>query len=292
MEDNLITLMEQQASSFSKGQRRIAAYIREHYEIAAFMTAARLGETVGVSESTVVRFATELGFEGYPGLQQAVQKLTRSRLTSLQRVQVTREHMTDDQVLEAVMAYDLQNLRKTLAELSPDKFKGAVDALVSARRVYVFGAGSCRALAEFLARYLNFLIPDVKLVEPAGDADILEQIIHIDGRDVMVGISFPRYSSRAAKTVQFAKSHGARVVAITDSPLAPVARQADCCLTAHSDMAAIVDSLVAPMSIINALAVAVSLRRMEENRPVLEELEELWAAYNVYHSLREGGQES
>lgn len=287
MEENLIACMERHGGEFSKGQRRIAEYIRDHYETAAFMTAFRLGETVGVSESTVVRFAAQLGFDGYPELQRAMQKLTRSRLTSVQRVEVARERMTDDEVAQAVMSCDIQNIRKTLSELSEEQFRETVEGIVSARRVYIFGAGSCQALASFLAFYLNFLIPDVKLITAGGEAEILEQIIHIDEQDVMIGISFPRYSSRSAKTLHFAKSRGARVVAITDSAISPIARLADDCLLAHSDMATIVDSLVAPMSIINALLVAVSLKRMQENRPVLSELEELWETYKVYQPFRE-----
>lgn len=287
LEDNLLSCIERHAASFSKGQRRIAAFICEHYETAAFMTAFRLGETVGVSESTVVRFAAELGFDGYPQMQKAMQKLTRSRLTSVQRVEVARERMSDDEVAQAVMSYDIQNIRQTLTELPPERFSQAVNDIVKARRVYIFGAGSCSALANFLAFYLNFLIPDVKLITPGGEAEILEQIIHIGKEDVMVGISFPRYSSRSAKTLHFAKSRGAHVIAITDSVMSPIAQLSDCCLLAHSDMATIVDSLVAPMSIINSLLVAVSLKRMKENHAVLSELEELWEQYKVYQPFQD-----
>lgn len=282
VEDNLISRLAQHASQFSKGQRRIAQYIEEHYETAAFMTAYRLGETVGVSESTVVRFAAELGFEGYPQLQKAMQKLTRSRLTSVQRVEVARARMTDDEVADAVMSYDISNIRQTLEELPRERFRQAVDALVSARRVYIFGAGSCRALANFLAFYLNLLLPDVKLISASGEAEILEEIIHIGEQDAMVGISFPRYSTRSATALHFAKSRRAQVIAITDSMMSPIAQLADCCLLAHSDMATIVDSLVAPMSVINALLVAVSLKRMDENHDTLGELERLWETYQVY----------
>lgn len=287
MDDNLISRMAQCAPRFSKGQRRIAQYIREHYETAAFMTAYKLGETVGVSESTVVRFAAELGFEGYPQLQKAMQKLTRSRLTSVQRVEVARERMTDDEVADAVMSCDIQNIRQTLTELPRKRFREAVDALVSARRVYIFGAGSCRALANFLAYYLNLLLPGVKLISASGEADILEEIIRIGEQDAMIGISFPRYSARSAKTLHFAKSRRAKVIAITDSAVSPIAKLADCCLLAHSDMATIVDSLVAPLSIINALLVAVSLKRMKENHDMLSELEGLWQTYQVYQPFPE-----
>lgn len=286
MEENLLTCFDRYAPTFSKGQRRIAAYIREHFETAAFMTACKLGKTVGVSESTVVRFATRLGFEGYPEMQKAMKELTSSRLTSVQRIEVAREHMSDDDVAQAVLSCDMQNIRQTLAEIPNDVFKSAVSALVGARRVYIFGAGSCAALANFLAFYLNFLIPDVKLITPAGEAEILEQAIHIGKEDVMLGISFPRYSTRSAKTLHFARSRGARVIAITDRPSSPIARLADDCLFAHSDMPTVVDSLVAPMSIINALLVAISLKRQDENRAVLDELEGLWETYKVYQPVQ------
>lgn len=287
VEESLISRMEQQFSAFSKGQRRIAAYIRDHYETAAYMTALRLGEETGVSESTVVRFAAQLGFDGYPALQKAVQELTRSRLTSVQRVEVAQEQIPQEQVAQTILSCDRQNLQQTLTELSPETFTQAVDLLCNARRVYVFGAGSCQALSLFFTYYLNFLIPDVRRVTAAGEAEVLEQLLHIDENDLIVGISFPRYSSRSGKAMQFAHRRGAKVLAITDSPLSPVAQNADCCLTAHSDLATVVDSLVAPMSLINALLVAISLRRADANRPVLSELEELWQKHNVYQSLQE-----
>lgn len=260
----------------------IASYILEHYDVAAFMTAFALGEAVGVSESTVVRFATELGFSGYPRLQKAIQELVRSKLTSVQRVEVTRARMQDDEVLENVMSYDVANIRQTLAEMDPSVFNAAVEALVNARRVYIFGAGSCRALANFLAYYLKLLLPDVRLISASGETEILEEMFPISGEDAVVGISFPRYSARAVKALHFAHSRGAQVVAITDSLRSPIADLANHLLLAHSDMATIVDSLVAPLSVINALTVAISLKRMEENRATLAELESLWETYQVY----------
>ncbi len=279
---DLVAHITRQMSGFSKGQRLIAAYILEHYDTAAFMTANALGEAVGVSESTVVRFATELGFSGYPRLQKAMQELVRSKLTSVQRVEVTRARMKDEEVLENVMTYDMANLRQTLAELDPAVFDAAVESLVKARRVYVFGAGSCRALASFLAYYLKLLLPDIRLISTSSETEILEEMFPISEQDALIGLSFPRYSSKAVKTVHFAHSRGAQVVAITDSQRSPISDFANHLLLAHSDMATIVDSLVAPLSIINALLVAISLKRMDANRETLNELETLWETYHVY----------
>lgn len=279
---DLIAHITGRMTEFSKGQRLIASYILEHYDTAAYMTALTLGETVGVSESTVVRFATELGFSGYPRLQKAMQELVRSNLTSVQRVDVTRARMRDNEVLDKVMSYDMANIRQTLAELDPAVFEASVEALVSARRVYIFGAGSCRALANFLAYYLKMLLPDVRLVSASGETEMLEEMFPINEEDAVIGLSFPRYSARAVKAMHFAHSRGARVIAVTDSQRSPIADFATYLLLAHSDMAALVDSLVAPMSVINALTIAISLRRMDENRERLNELESLWETYQTY----------
>ncbi len=279
---DLIAHITRQVPSFSKGQRLIASYILEHYDEAAFMTASALGDAVGVSESTVVRFATELGFSGYPRLQKAMQELVRSKLTSVQRVEVTRARMQDDEVLENVMTYDMANIRQTLAELDPQVFDEAVEALVRAHRVYVFGAGSCRALANFTAFYLKLLLPDIRLISTSSETEILEEMFPIGEEDAIIGLSFPRYSSKAVKAMHFAHSRGAKVVAITDSLRSPISDFATCLLLAHSDMATIVDSLVAPLSVINALLVAISLKRMDANREMLNELENLWETYHVY----------
>ena len=223
MKTNLIAHISEHAAGFSKGQKRIAQYIQEHYESAAFMTAFKLGETVGVSESTVVRFAAELGFDGYPQLQKAMQELIRSKLTTVQRIEVTRARMADDEVLDNVMAYDMANIRQTLEELPRDVFYQAVDAIVEARRVYIFGAGSCRALANFLAYYLKLLLPDIHLIYTSSETEILEEMLQIGEQDAIIGLSFPRYSSKAVKTVHFAHSRQAKIIAITDSVLSPIA---------------------------------------------------------------------
>ena len=212
MKTNLIAHISEHAAGFSKGQKRIAQYIQEHYESAAFMTAFKLGETVGVSESTVVSFAAELGFDGYPQLQKAMQELIRSKLTTVQRIEVTRARMADDEVLDNVMAYDMANIRQTLEELPRDVFYQAVDAIVEARRVYIFGAGSCRALANFLAYYLKLLLPDIHLIYTSSETEILEEMLQIGEQDAIIGLSFPRYSSKAVKTVHFAHSDRKSVV--------------------------------------------------------------------------------
>ena len=286
MNVNLIAHITERMAGFSKGQKRIARYILEHYDTAAFMTAYRLGETVGVSESTVVRFAAELGFEGYPQLQKTMQELT-----TLQRIEVTRARMEDGEVLDNILACDIANIRQTLEELPRETFYEAVDAMVRAKELYIFAAGSCRALASFLAHYLRLLLGNVHLISATSESEILEEMLHIGQEDAIVGISFPRYSSRAVKTLHFAHSRGAKVIAITDSPLSPIAPFASSLLLAHSDMATVVDSLVAPLSIINALIVAVSLKTVEQNRPMLTELEELWQKYQVYQPFADPAEE-
>ena len=291
MNVNLIAHITERMAGFSKGQKRIARYILEHYDTAAFMTAYRLGETVGVSESTVVRFAAELGFEGYPQLQKTMQELIRSKLTTLQRIEVTRARMEDGEVLDNILACDIANIRQTLEELPRETFYEAVDAMVRAKELYIFAAGSCRALASFLAHYLRLLLGNVHLIYTSSETEIFEEMLHIDERDAIIGVSFPRYSSKAVKAMHFAHSRGAKVIAITDTPASPRAELASYLLLAHSDMATVVDSLVAPLSIINALIVAVSLKTVEQNRLMLTELEELWQKYQVYQPFADPAEE-
>ncbi len=281
----LMGLMDTHAPKFSKGQRRIADFITQHYDEAAFMTAAKLGDEVGVSESTVVRFATELGFAGYPQLQKALQELIRSKLTIVQRLDVTRARMQDDEVLRQVAQSDINNIRRTIEDLDGSVFYDTVDRIVNARQVYVFGAGSCKHLAGFLTHYLQLLIGNARRVTVASPSQICEQMIDLAPEDVVIGISFPRYSKISVQAMHYASTKGATVVALTDSALSPIAPYATNLLTAHSDMASVVDSLVAPLSVINALIVALSLRTMEQTRTKLEELEQLWNSYEVYQSV-------
>ena len=282
LKSNLIAHITERQQSFSKGQKRIAQYIIEHYDQAAFMTAYRLGETVGVSESTVVRFAAELGFEGYPQLQKAMQELIRSKLTSVQRIEVTRARMRDDEVLDNIIGCDLANIRQTLEELPRDVFYQAADALVGARRVYIFGAGSCRTLASFMAYYLKLLLVDVQLIYTNSETEIFEDMLHINAQDVIVGFSFPRYSMRTLKALEFASNRKAKVITLTDSVHSPMTLYSSCNLIARSDMASIVDSLVAPLSVVNALVVALCMKKQDEVITTLETLERIWDEYQVY----------
>ncbi len=288
MKSNLLMRIAEHQPNFSKGQRAIAHFITDHYDEAAYMTAFQMGEAVGVSESTVVRFAAELGFDGYPELQKAVQELVRSRLTTLKRIELTRARMSDDEVLDHVLQADIQNVRQTLEDLPREVFTAAVSDVVNARNVYIFGAGSCRALANFVHYYLKLLMHNTHLIHTSSSAEIFEEMVDIGEEDVIIGMSFPRYSSKAVKTLDFARSRNAKVIAITDSQLSPISDYADHLLLAHSDLATVVDSLVAPLAVINALIVAVSLKKMDENRESLTALEDIWARYGVYQALPDG----
>ncbi len=288
MTGNLIGLISAHEKDFSKGQRRIAAFITAHCDEAAFMTALRLGDEVGVSESTVVRFAAELGFDGYPQLQKAMQELIRSKLTIVERLDVTRARMDEKNLLRNVATGDINNIRQTMDELDEDTFFAAVDTIVNARQIYVFGAGSCKALTSFFTHYLKMLLGGrVQMLTASSQSEIFEEMLDIGEQDAIIGISFPRYSSKAATTLHYAQSKNAGVIAITDSHLSPIAPYATSLLLAHSDMASVVDSLVAPLSIINALIVAISLRTMNKSRDKLEELERLWNTYKVYEKVDE-----
>lgn len=267
---------------FSKGQRQIARYLLEHYDKAAYMTAARLGHEVSVSESTVVRFVIELGFVGYPEFQKALQELIRTKLTSFQRVEVTNQLIGDGDVLEKVLMADTEKIRHTLDGIDRNAFNRTVKALVEARNIYIIGVRSSATLSSFLTYNLRMILDNVQLIGTNSGSELFEQIMSIGKGDVMVAISFPRYSKRAIHAVQFAKRAGAEVVALTDSPDSPIADGADELLIAQSDMASFVDSLVAPLSIINAVLVAVSRARQEEVNDRLRRLETIWDEYDVY----------
>ena len=264
----------------SKSQRLIAQYISEHCEKAAFMTASRLGEQVGVSESTVVRFAVALGFAGYPELQAVLSEVIRARLTSVQRVEMTHE-LSGRDVLASVLKADMQNIRRTIEMTQDDVFQDIIESLLSARNVYVAGSRSSSFLARFLAYYLNFALPSVILVAP-GMSDILEQVVHIQPEDVLVAISFPRYSRSTVRATQYAAERGAKTVAITDAASSPLAEVATHSLTARSDMASFADSLVAPLSVINAIVVAIGMRRSKQLSETLGRMEHLWDGDRVY----------
>lgn len=269
-------------NSFSKGQKRIALYIEEHYDKAAFMTASKLGETVGVSESTVVRFATELGYDGYPRLQKAMQEMIRNKLTSVQRIEVTTSRIGDSNVLDSVLSQDIEKIRRTIEETSHEDFNRAVEEICTAKRIYIFGVRSTGAIAGFLAYYFELMFDNVTLINTTSATSTYEQIFRITEDDVMIGISFPRYSSMAIETMDFARSRGAHAIAITDSMASPLVQSADSILIARSDMASIVDSLVAPLSLINALIVATVLKKKEEVSETFRALEDVWNREGVY----------
>ena len=282
MQKNVFKLIESHYSEFSKGQRLIAQYITTHYEKAAFMTASKLGTTVGVSESTVVRFATEIGFDGYPSLQRELKEMIRNRLTSIQRIEVTNEQIGDDDVLDKVLNMDIDKIRRTLEETSRDDFKLAVDSIVEAENIYIIGAKSAATLARFLTYYFSLMFVNVKLVHTTSQSEMFEQIMRIGSKDILIGISFPRYLTQTVKAFKYAKDNGATVIAITDSYTSPLAEDADHLLLARSDMASFVDSLVAPLSLINALVVAVGLKKRDEICNTFEKLETIWDEYGVY----------
>ncbi len=270
----------------SKGHRKVADYIMANYDKAAFMTAARLGETVGVSESTVVRFATELGFEGYPALQSDLQELIRSKLTSVQRMESASVRIAQDEILETVLTADAAMIKSTLEQTSKENFTQAVEAINRARNIYILGVRSAATLANFLAFYFRPVYDNVILVDSARASEVFEQIFRIDERDICIAISFPRYSNQTISALHFIHDKGAKIISITDSELSPIAQLADYLLLARSTMASFVDSLVAPLSLINALIVAATFNRRSEVYDNLSQLEKIWDEYNVYDKDR------
>ena len=266
---HLLTRIDLMMNSFSKGQKRIALYIEEHYDKAAFMTAAKLGETVGVSESTVVRFATELGYDGYPKMQKAMQEMIRSKLTSVQRIEVTSNRIGDASVLDSVLMQDIEKIRRTIE-------------ICKAKRIYIFGVRSTAAIASFLAYYFQLIFDNVTVINTTSTTTMYEHIFRMTSDDIIIGISFPRYSTMAVEAMDFARSRGAHAVAITDSMASPLVASADSILIARSDMASIVDSLVAPLSLINALIVATVLKKKDEVSATFHALEQVWNREGVY----------
>ncbi len=279
---NLIMNLQTGMPKFSKGQKLIANYIINNYDKAAFMTAAKLGEEVGVSESTVVRFATELGFEGYPQLQKVLQELIKSKLTSIQRMEVSSSRINENNIVKSVLQSDMEKIRITLEELNQETFNAVVESILNAKTIYILGVRSSATLASFLGFYFNLMFSNVRLIQTTSVSEMFEQIIRASKGDVVIGISFPRYSRRTIKALQFAKSQEATVVAITDSMQSPLAAVADHSLIARSDMASFADSLVAPLSVINALIVALGLRKKDEIYGTFEKLEKIWDEYQVY----------
>ena len=270
----------------SKSHRRIAAYITDHYDKAVFMTAARLGECVGVSESTVVRFASALGYEGYPQMQKAMQEMIRDKLTSVQRINVTQSHIGDGNVLEYILNKDIEKIRRTLDETSEEDFRNAVDAISHAKTIYIFAVRSSAALASFLGYYYSLIFENVKVISNYGETEIYEKLFRISEDDVIIGISFPRYSNAAIQAMTFAKRRGAKAIALTDSMSSPLVAVSDYVLIAKSDIASVVDSLVAPLSMINALIAATVLKLDSSVKDTFSTLENIWQEYDVYQNNR------
>ena len=278
---DLMRLIQVKFPRLSKGQKLIAEYILKNYDKAAFMTAAKLGISVGVSESTVVRFANELGFSGYPKLQKALQELIKNKLTTVQRLELSNDFASHGAALKGVLKADMENIRATLEKINPYTFEDVLNSIFEAKNIYIIGLRSSTALAEFLGFYLNIILQNVRIVS-YGISDIFEQMINIGEGDLVIGIGFPRYATKTIDVLDFSKARGAKVVAITDSLLSPLAAKADSTLIAQSNMASFVDSLVAPLSVITALIIAVGMREKENIADIFANLENIWQEYNVY----------
>ena len=287
MNRDILTVIQENMSTFSKGQKRIANYILESYDKAAFMTASRLGKTVSVSESTVVRFAAELGYDGYPSMQRSLQKMIRNRLTSVQRIEVSNDRIGDQDLLSSVLQSDIEKIRLTLEEVDRQSFDRAVDAIVSARKIYIMGVRSSASLATFLSFYFNLIFDNVISVAANTASEVFETMLRVGEEDVVIGVSFPRYSSRTVQAMNFARDRGATTIAITDSEASPLAPISNYTLKARSDMASFVDSLVAPLSLVNALLVAVSRKKNDDLAHTFQTLEDIWDEYGVYEKVQD-----
>ncbi len=285
MSKDILSVIQANMSTFSKGQKLIAAFILDSYDKAAFMTASKLGKTVNVSESTVVRFAAELGYNGYPAMQKALQEMIRNKLTSVQRIEVSNDRIGDQDILSMVMQSDIEKIHMTLEEADRQDFDRAVDAIVKARHIYILGVRSAAAIASFLGFYFNLIFENVTIVHATSTSEVFEQLLRIGEQDVILGISFPRYSRRTVKAMQFAHDRGAAAIAITDSETSPLAPFSTLTLLAKSDMASFVDSLVAPLSLVNALIVAIGRKKNEDLAHTFETLEQIWDEYEVYEKV-------
>lgn len=281
-QNDLIRRINDSYNKLSKGQKLLANYIVDHYEKAVFLTASKLGKIVGVSESTVVRFANELGYDGYPRLQEALEELVRTKLTSIQRVEVTSDRIDKDHVLKFVLQSDMDKIKNSLEDVKEDVFDNAIQMILNAKNIYIVGVRSSASLAGFMGFYFNLMFDNVKLIHTNSVSELFEQIHRINEDDVMIGISFPRYSKRTLKAMEYARSRNANVITITDSPLSPMVQFSNASLVAKSDMISFVDSLVAPLSLINAIIVAISMKKKDYLVNSLESLEKIWFEYQVY----------
>ena len=282
MSNDILMMLQTKGSGFSKGQRAIAKYITESYDKAAFMTASKLGKIVGVSESTVVRFAVELGYEGYPEMQKAMQEMVLNRLTSVQRIEVANDRFADQDVVSMVLQSDVEKLRRTGELVDRNAFKASVNAILKAKRIFILGVRSVAPLASFLGHYLSYMFYDVNVVTAAASSEMFEKIVNITADDVVVAFSFPRYSTATVNGAEYCRSVGATVIGLTDTKLSPLATHSDHLLLCKSDMVSLVDSLVAPMSVVNAIILALASKREQELTKTFNALERVWEEYNVY----------
>lgn len=282
MNEDILSVLQHRASSFSKGQRILANYITESYDKAAFMTASRLGKTVGVSESTVVRFAVELGYDGYPSMQKAMQEMVLNRLTSVQRIEVANDRIGNQDVVSMVLQSDADKLRQTAELVSRDEFRTAANKIRQARRIYILGARSAAPLANFLGYYLEFMFNNVHVITASGASEVFEKLMGLNEEDVLIAFSFPRYSAATVKGAQYCRTTGATVIGFTDSRLSPLGQNSDYVLVAKSDMVSLVDTLVAPLSVVNALIVALTSGQEQILSKKFDALERVWEEYNVY----------
>ncbi len=283
MANDLITKIEAERANFSKGQRRIADYIVTHYDKAAYMTASKLGSVTGVSESTVVRFATELGYDGYPHMQRELRDMVRGRLTSLQRLELTWDRLEGRGVLEAVLENDINKIRATLESVGEQSFEQAIELIMNARKIYILGLRTAKFLAEYLGYYLQLMFEQVIVLEDGSKSgDIFEGLFRVGEGDVVIGMTFPRYSKRTLRGMRFARDRGAGLISITDGPSSPIAPLSSCPLYAPCEMASFVDSLVAPLSLVNSLVVALGARRREVISETYAQLESIWDEYETY----------
>lgn len=279
---DIFSRISEQFNEMSKSHKMIAGFISRHYDQAVFMTAAKLGETLGISESTVVRFADRIGYAGYPEFQRALEECVKGKLSDLQKMDAKYGNSTQSEVLASVIAADIEKLQHTIDHLEPAAFESAVETILTADTIYIMGLRSNEPLAEFLHFYLNMIRGGVVLLKTTSVSETFEQMIRISDKDCFIGISFPRYSMRTLKAMEFASDRNAKVIAVTDSANSPICLYSSCNLLARSDMVSIVDSLVAPLSVINALVVALCLRSPLEVRQNLEMLEDAWNNYQVY----------
>ena len=282
--NELINRINEKYSSMSKGQKLLSTYITDNYDKAVFLTAEKLGKVVGVIESTVVRFATHLGYRGYPEFQKALEELVRNKLNSIQRMEVTYGRISQSKILDTVLQSDAEKIKSTLEQIDQNAFESALDIILNAKHIYIVGIRSCAPLASFMSFYFNLMFDNVHLLHTSSSSELFEQMVRISEEDVIIGISFPRYSMRTLKAMEFANNRNAKVITLTDSVHSPMNLYSSCNLIAKSDMASIVDSLVAPLSVINALIVALCMRKQSEVAETLEALEDIWNEYQVYES--------